>query len=85
MASLKKQAEDLGIKVDARWSDETIQRKIDEAKAAPFGGKGDHDALLREKRRVMARTKRQISRRSAGMATNRDTSPWALRIYGVID
>lgn len=43
MASLKKQAEDLGIKVDARWSDETVQRKIDEAKGQPFGGKGDHD------------------------------------------
>jgi len=33
MASLKKQAEDLGIKVDSRWSDETLQRKIDEAQA----------------------------------------------------
>ncbi len=34
MASLKKQAEELDIKVDARWSDETLQRKIDEAKAS---------------------------------------------------
>jgi len=33
MATLKKQAEDLGIDVDNRWSDETLQRKIDEAKA----------------------------------------------------
>lgn len=37
MANLKKQAEDLGIKVDARWSDETLQRKIDEANAANDG------------------------------------------------
>lgn len=33
MATLKKQAEELGIDVDNRWSDETLQRKIDEAKA----------------------------------------------------
>lgn len=33
MADLKKQAEDLGIDVDNRWSDETLQRKISEAKA----------------------------------------------------
>jgi hypothetical protein len=32
MATLKKQAEDLGIDVDGRWSDETLQQKINEAK-----------------------------------------------------
>lgn len=31
MANLKKQAEALNIEVDGRWSDETLQRKIDEA------------------------------------------------------
>lgn len=44
--SLKYQAETLGIKVDGRWSDERLQKEIDEALAkapAPFGGKGDHD------------------------------------------
>ncbi|UXN74498.1 hypothetical protein N8D56_04990 [Devosia sp. A8/3-2] len=44
MATLKEQAEALGIEVNGRWSDETLQKKIDEAKAAKsFGGKGDHD------------------------------------------
>jgi hypothetical protein len=52
MSTLKKQAEDLGIEVNPRWSDETLKKKIDEAKEAqddakkdnaPFGGKGDHD------------------------------------------
>lgn len=33
MANLKKQAEDLGIDVDNRWSDATLQAKIDDAKA----------------------------------------------------
>ena len=40
MANLKKQAEDLGITVDKRWSDETLQRKIDEAKV---GDPANHD------------------------------------------
>jgi len=39
MADLKKQAEDLGIDVDNRWSDETLQRKINEAKAKKEAGK----------------------------------------------
>lgn len=29
MPDLKKQAEELGIEVDQRWSDETLQKKID--------------------------------------------------------
>lgn len=29
MSDLKKQAEELGIEVDQRWSDETLQKKID--------------------------------------------------------
>lgn len=33
MSTLKAQAEALGIKVHGNWSDETLQRKIDEAKA----------------------------------------------------
>ena len=33
MSNLQKQAEDLGIDVDGRWSDETLQQKINEAKA----------------------------------------------------
>lgn len=46
MTTLKAQAEKLGIEVNGRWSDDTLQKKIDEAKAekgANFGGKGDHD------------------------------------------
>lgn len=48
MSDLKKQAEELGIKVDNRWGDDRIQQEIDKAlsaeqKAEPFGGKGDHD------------------------------------------
>lgn len=48
MSDLKKQAEELGIKVDGRWNDERIQQEIDAklaepAKNEPFGGKGDHD------------------------------------------
>lgn len=34
MDELKKQAEELGIKVDKRWSEETLQEKIDEKLAA---------------------------------------------------
>lgn len=33
MSNLKKEAEALGIEVNARWTDETLQKKIDEAKA----------------------------------------------------
>lgn len=33
MANLKKQAEEFGIEVDNRWSDATLQAKIDDAKA----------------------------------------------------
>ena len=32
-AKLRKEAEDLGITVDSRWSDTTIQARIDEKKA----------------------------------------------------
>ena len=35
MSDLKKQAEELGIKVDGRWSDERIQSEIDKALEAP--------------------------------------------------
>lgn len=35
---LEKQAEELGIKADARWSDETLQSKIDAKLAEPVGG-----------------------------------------------
>lgn len=34
MSTLKEQAEALGIQVNGRWSDETLQKKIDEAKTA---------------------------------------------------
>lgn len=48
MDDLKALAEELGIKIDGRWSDERIQQEIDKAlgapaKPEPFGGKGDHD------------------------------------------
>lgn len=35
MSDLKKQAEELGIKVDGRWSDERIQQEIDAKLAEP--------------------------------------------------
>lgn len=35
MSDLKKQAEELGIDVDGRWSDERLQKEIDKALAAP--------------------------------------------------
>lgn len=35
MSDLKAQAEELGIKVDGRWSDERIQQEIDNALAEP--------------------------------------------------
>lgn len=41
MSNLKKQAEDLGIDVNGRWSDETLQKKIDEAKAAKAAAAGN--------------------------------------------
>lgn len=37
MNNLKKQAENLGIEVDGRWSDETLKQKIEEAKAQRSG------------------------------------------------
>lgn len=59
MDDLKAQAEELGIKVDGRWSEAKLREEIDKALAAPadsdggnhpgmnnpqpFGGKGDHD------------------------------------------
>lgn len=35
MDDLKKQAEELGIKVDGRWSDDRIQEEIDKALGEP--------------------------------------------------
>jgi hypothetical protein len=35
MTDLEKQAEELGIKVDGRWSEERLQQEIDKALAAP--------------------------------------------------
>lgn len=35
MTDLEKQAEELGIKVDGRWSDERLQQEIDKVLAAP--------------------------------------------------
>lgn len=35
MASLKKQAEELGIEVDGRWSDDTLRERIEEARNRP--------------------------------------------------
>ena len=47
MSDLKAEAEELGIKVDGRWSDDRLQQEIDKVLAGeapqPFGGKGDHD------------------------------------------
>lgn len=47
MNELKTQAEELGIKVDGRWSEERLHQEIDKALGAPqvepFGGNGDHD------------------------------------------
>lgn len=35
MSDLKKQAEELGIKVDGRWNDDRLQQEIDRALAKP--------------------------------------------------
>lgn len=48
MDDLKAQAEELGIKIDGRWSEDRLREEIDKALSAPakpepFGGKGDHD------------------------------------------
>ncbi len=42
MSDLKKQAEELGMKVDGRWSDERIQQEIDKVQA-PTKDPLDHD------------------------------------------
>lgn len=34
MSDLKKRAEKLGLEIDGRWSDETLQQKVEEAEAA---------------------------------------------------
>lgn len=44
--NLKKEAEDLGIEVDRRWSDDTLKRKIDEAKAE--GDPANHEPAQSE-------------------------------------
>jgi len=38
MTDLEKQAEELGIKVDGRWSEERLQQEIDKALSAPKAG-----------------------------------------------
>ncbi|MBX5206693.1 hypothetical protein [Rhizobium sp. NZLR11] len=38
MTDLEKQAAELGIKVDKRWSDERLQQEIDKTLAAPAAG-----------------------------------------------
>jgi hypothetical protein len=43
MSDMKKQAEELGIKVDGRWSEERLQSEIDKALAAPAKDPLDHD------------------------------------------
>lgn len=46
MSALEAQYKELtGKDADARWSPDTLRRKVDEAKQEnqPFGGKGDHD------------------------------------------
>jgi len=37
MTDLEKQADELGIKVDGRWSEERLQQEIDKALSAPKG------------------------------------------------
>lgn len=47
MNNLKKEAEGLGIEVDARWSDETLKQKIAEAKANSSGAtQGEKEELF---------------------------------------
>lgn len=43
MSDLKTQAEELGIKVDGRWSDERIQQEIDDKLAETPADPLDHD------------------------------------------
>lgn len=43
MSDLKQQAEELGIKVDGRWSDERIQQEIDTKLSEPGRDPLDHD------------------------------------------
>lgn len=69
MSDIKAKAEELGIKIDGRWSDERIQQEIDKSLASspqPFGGKGDHDGDgkpggdIRASKMVAVRIKRDI-------------------------
>lgn len=54
MTDLEKQAQELGIKVDGRWSDERLQEEIDKALSAPKAEKLFPVKLVRNYRPVAA-------------------------------
>jgi membrane protein involved in colicin uptake len=54
MDKLKKQAEELGIKVDGRWSDERLQEEVDAAVAAKASADAEIQAEIEERARVRA-------------------------------
>lgn len=54
MDDLKKQAEELGIKVDKRWSDETLQEEVNKALTAKAAADAEIQAEIEERARVRA-------------------------------
>lgn len=76
MDKLKKQAEELGIKVDGRWSEERLQEEINEALAlkadadAEAQRKADEDARLKAEAlaEIEAREKAEQEAREAALA-----------------
>lgn len=54
MDELKKQAEELGIKVDKRWSEETLQEEVNKAVVAKASADAEIQAEIEERARVRA-------------------------------
>ncbi|MHC2481562.1 hypothetical protein [Rhizobium leguminosarum] len=91
MTDLEKQAEELGIKVDKRWSADRLQQEIDKALAAPAPAaldtakedaeKAELDALRAEKaEREKAETQRKADEKRAVEAAKAEADAEAERV-----
>jgi hypothetical protein len=68
---LKKQAKELGIKVDGRWSEERLQEEVNEALAAKAAADAEIQAEIEERDRVQAEQEEAEQARLAKEAQDR--------------
>jgi ribosomal protein L15 len=68
MDKLKKQAEELGIKVDGRWSEERLQEEINEALALKADAAAEAQRKADEDARLKAEALAEIEAREAALA-----------------